>query len=101
MVLGFPAKLFGRVELGLKQIVLRAQRRGSFSGQPHNRVRVSPSINELTDRVADLEREVATLRETEKTLRDRQARFQTLANLSPVGVFRADLEGHCMYANAR
>ncbi len=34
-------------------------------------------------------------------LQESQALFQALATVSPVGIFRADHEGHCRYINAR
>ncbi len=38
-------------------------------------------------------------RQSEESLRESESRFRILANLSPTGIFMADLEGSCLYVN--
>ncbi len=38
-------------------------------------------------------------RQSEESLRESESRFRTLANLSPIGIFMANLEGACLYVN--
>jgi PAS domain S-box-containing protein len=39
------------------------------------------------------------LRESEEALRQSQHQYQTLAEASPVGIFRTDAQGNCVYVN--
>ncbi|MEZ4514946.1 MAG: ATP-binding protein [Chloroflexota bacterium] len=45
--------------------------------------------------------ELAERRRVEVALRDSEKRYRSLAEVSPVGIFRLDLEGRCLYANGR
>jgi PAS domain S-box-containing protein len=51
---------------------------------------VQSIVRDITDRVA-----------AEQALRRSEERFRMLAEVSPVGIFRADAAGQCTYANAR
>ena len=51
-------------------------------------VRVSGNIMEITERKL-----------AEKTLRESEERYQTLARISPVGIFRTDADGRTTYVN--
>ena len=43
----------------------------------------------------------AAARNAESALRESERRYHTLAKLSPVGLFHANAEGHCLYVNER
>ena len=45
--------------------------------------------------------DVTESKEAEIALRKSEARYQTLATVSPVGIFQATLDGRCNYANSR
>ncbi|WP_054530955.1 PAS domain S-box protein [Erythrobacter sp. SG61-1L] len=44
-------------------------------------------------------RDVTEAREAQRALSESEQRFQTLANLSPAGIFRTKLDGDCTYVN--
>ena len=60
-----------------------------------------PTYEELEHRVKELEKESNKLKQAEEALRENEERFRTLAEVSPVGIFRTDAEGHCHYVNER
>ncbi|MCR6629907.1 MAG: PAS domain S-box protein [Magnetospirillum sp.] len=43
--------------------------------------------------------DVTTLKQVTEALRDSEERFRKLARIAPVGIFRADADGACTYAN--
>jgi len=45
--------------------------------------------------------DVSAQKRAEEELRGSETRYQTLAEVSPVGIFRTDAEGQCIYANGR
>jgi len=45
--------------------------------------------------------DITAQKRAEEELRGSEARYQTLAEVSPVGIFRADAQGQCIYANGR
>ena len=45
--------------------------------------------------------DVTAQKRAEEELRGSETRYQTLAEVSPVGIFRTDAEGQCIYANGR
>lgn len=47
------------------------------------------------------QQELAERRRVEAALRDSEKRYRSLAEVSPVGIFRLDLAGRCLYANGR
>ena len=47
------------------------------------------------------QQELAERRRVEQSLRESEVRYATLAQISPVGIFRTDASGDCQYANAR
>jgi PAS domain S-box-containing protein len=47
------------------------------------------------------QRELAEQRKTEAALRESEARFRSLSDSSPIGIFQTDVKGHCSYTNAR
>jgi putative two-component system response regulator len=61
------------------------------------RVRTTTQLN----RYRRLLLEQTRRRQAEEALRESEERFHTLARVSPVGVFRTDAEGHCLYVNER
>ncbi|HEY9808640.1 MAG TPA: PAS domain S-box protein [Halomicronema sp.] len=46
-------------------------------------------------------RDVSNIKQVEQALRESQKQYQTLAEFLPVGIFRTDLEGNCLYVNDR
>jgi PAS domain S-box-containing protein len=48
-----------------------------------------------------LQQELKRRRQTEANLKDSEKRYATLAEAAPVGIFRTDLEGNCLYVNER
>ena len=46
-------------------------------------------------------RDVTQIKEVEAALRESQEQYQTLAKFSPVGIFRTDAKGNCLYVNER
>ena len=47
------------------------------------------------------QRELAEQRQTEAALRESEARFRSLSEASPIGIFQTDVKGYCSYTNAR
>ena len=45
-------------------------------------------------------RDITSRKEVERELRESEERYQTLANISPVGIFRTDLDGYTTYVNS-
>jgi PAS domain S-box-containing protein len=45
--------------------------------------------------------DVTDRKRTEEALRDSEGRYQTLAELSPVGIFHTDSHGECLFVNER
>jgi PAS domain S-box-containing protein len=63
---------------------------------------------QLISELVELRRQVAELKiagiehkSTEKALQDSEKQFQTLAKMSPVGIFRTDAKGDYVYVNER
>ena len=48
-----------------------------------------------------LSRDITARKQTELALETSKVFFSTLADISPVGIFRADADGHCIYVNSR
>ncbi|MBW4468246.1 MAG: PAS domain S-box protein [Pegethrix bostrychoides GSE-TBD4-15B] len=51
--------------------------------------------------VVGISRDITDRDRAEQALRESEARYQTLAQVSPVGIFRTNLDGDCIYANDR
>jgi PAS domain S-box-containing protein len=51
--------------------------------------------------IAIILRDTTQQREAEAALRDSERRYQLLASVAPVGIFRLDGEGRCIYVNDR
>ena len=51
--------------------------------------------------ISDRKRSEAERAEVEQALRESESRYQILAQISPVGIFRTDTNGDCIYANQR
>ena len=66
-------------------------------------VEVSASIVEVGGQrfVQAILRDLSERRGAENRLRDSEARFRALAEVSPAGIFRTDRSGACIYANQR
>ncbi|MCT7983503.1 PAS domain S-box protein [Laspinema sp. A4] len=45
--------------------------------------------------------DITERKQAEEALRDSKQRYAALANASPVGIFRTDLQGNCLYGNDR
>ncbi len=45
--------------------------------------------------------DITNCKKAEESLQESEERFRTLAEVSPVGIFRTDAEGHCHYVNER
>lgn len=65
-------------------------------------------LRELENKTRELERvnrtvsrDIAERAKAEEALRESESRFQTLADVSPVGIFRTDAEGQTTYTNPR
>ncbi|MEE8392232.1 MAG: PAS domain S-box protein [Anaerolineae bacterium] len=72
------------------------------------REQLTAELAELRQRVTELQalgidhkRAEAALMEQTRTLRKSEERFQTLAKVSPVGIFRTDAKGDYVYVNER
>jgi PAS domain S-box-containing protein len=59
---------------------------------------VERELREAQDRQKRHQAERA-LRDSEAALRDSQQQYQALSEASPVGIFRTNAEGHCVYVN--
>ncbi len=62
---------------------------------------VKARTNELHQAIADLQQENQQRLKTEVSLRESQKLFTSLAAAAPVGIFRTDVEGRCIYVNER
>ena len=45
--------------------------------------------------------DITEQKHAEAVIKESERRFQTLARVSPVGIFRTDADGHCVYVNER
>jgi len=45
--------------------------------------------------------DIAERQQAEQTVRESEQRYQALARIAPVGIFRTDVDGNCIYANER
>ena len=52
-------------------------------------------------RIVGLAEDVTERRRVEKALQEREEQLATLADISPVGIFRTDIAGHYLYVNER
>jgi len=59
------------------------------------------SFEEFSQRVSALDREVSRRKAAEEDLRAAEEWHEALAQLSPVGIFRTDAAGNCLYVNRR
>ena len=64
----------------------------------HSRESLRSARDELAIRVAE---RTAELSQANEDLRQSQQHYQVLANLAPVGIFRTDSAGRCLYLNER
>jgi PAS domain S-box-containing protein len=53
------------------------------------------------DAVGGISLDITGIKSTEVALRDSERRYQTLTEVSPVGIFYADPQGRCIYVNER
>lgn len=51
------------------------------------------------DEVIVIVRDITDRKKTERELKESEERYQTLANVAPVGIFRTDMEGNTTYVN--
>ncbi|HEY9825549.1 MAG TPA: PAS domain S-box protein [Stenomitos sp.] len=52
-------------------------------------------------RMAGNDIDITERKRTEAALRESEQRYATLSQISPVGIFRTDIQGDCLYTNAR
>jgi PAS domain S-box-containing protein len=67
-----------------------------------NLARLVPAVERELRESADRKKRHQTeqaLRESEAALRESQQQYQALAEASPVGIFRTDAQGNCVYVN--
>jgi two-component system sensor histidine kinase/response regulator len=55
----------------------------------------------VADRTQELNMEIAQRKQAAVVLQESEERFRMLSEASPVGIFRTDSEGKCLYTNAR
>lgn len=53
------------------------------------------------DEVVLIARDISDRKRTERALRDSERRYATLAEAAPVGIYRSDAQGQCVYLNER
>ncbi len=53
------------------------------------------------DSVLGISRDITERKQAEEALRESEQRYQTMAEISPVGIFRTDLQGKTTYVNPR
>ncbi len=92
MVLGHSARLLARLDNCVRAIVSTLHRKRHIASAARARVTSCPASE--TDEQARLIAEI-------KALRENNHRYQTLARISPVGVFQTDPNGECIYLNQR
>jgi PAS domain S-box-containing protein len=64
-------------------------------------VQAEKTEKELRNYAEQLEREISERRKIEESLRESQILFQTLAEVSPVGIFRTSTDGSTTYVNPK
>jgi PAS domain S-box-containing protein len=64
-------------------------------------VAVVPNRDQPATTLRWLLRDIRDRRQAEMALRESEARFRSLSESSPVGVFETDIQGQCLYTNAR
>jgi PAS domain S-box-containing protein len=62
-----------------------------------NTITYTAILRDISERVAALKER----QQAETALRDSEQRYATLAEVSPVGIFRSDAVGNCLYVNER
>ncbi len=62
---------------------------------------VTARTAELSSTNASLEREVAERRRSEDALKISEERFRLLGAAAPIGIFLTDIQGNCLFTNAR
>jgi two-component system cell cycle sensor histidine kinase/response regulator CckA len=67
----------------------------------HTRGTVERDAEGTPVRMTGTVQDVTAMRRAEQALRDSEGQFRTLADASPLGVFRTDALGHVTYANQR
>lgn len=71
----------------------------SIQNKQENRDLEGRVIPNKKNEVIVLIRDITSRKEVERELRESEERYQTLANISPVGIFRTDLDGYTTYVN--
>lgn len=62
---------------------------------------VIASLSGRPIRITGIDLDITKAKLTEIALRDSERRYSSLAQVSPVGIFRTDTKGNCLYANER
>lgn len=68
-------------------------------GQSNKQLKIE--VESLHSEVASLKQALNAFAQTEAALRDSEARFRSLSDASPIGIFQTDVRGQCSYTNAR
>jgi PAS domain S-box-containing protein len=68
-------------------------------GQSNEQLKIE--VESLRSEVASLKQALNAFAQTETALRDSEARFRSLSDASPIGIFQTDVRGYCSYTNAR
>ena len=66
-----------------------------------NKQQLKIEVESLRSEVASLKQALNAFAQTEAALRDSEARFRSLSDASPIGIFQTDVRGYCSYTNAR
>jgi PAS domain S-box-containing protein len=102
MVEDLQEQLFNRateLEKSNQELRLEVTRRQQVEDNLEQRVLLRTAELEL--RSQQLQAEINDREEAEKELRRSEAQFRTLFTAVPVGIFQADIQGNCLFANPK
>ncbi|MEW6304154.1 MAG: PAS domain S-box protein, partial [Verrucomicrobiota bacterium] len=86
----------GRLVVGFNQMLGQIQERDAALEQARASLETS-----VEDRTRELAREVAERKRTGEILRESEQLFRSLSEAAPIGIFRTDALGNCVYVNSR
>jgi len=75
--------------------------RQAYEQSENLETRIDERTAELKTANLELQAEIAERQHIENILRESEQRYQTLANVAPVGIFHTNAEGKCLYVNDR
>ena len=100
MVLRLPNRILSWAESRIHSIRLLRHRSVALDrGTIHQRL--PEKTRKVEDRIPSSKRKTREFEETGKTNFENRSELQTLAEISPVGIFQTDAKGQCVYANER